>query len=65
MPYYPRSDNKLLKVQISNLYYSDIQNTEVGIIFSFSLYIILLLVIVVIYFKRDTQDILVNKSTRK
>jgi len=35
---------------------------EVGIIFSFSLYAIPLLVILVIYFGRDTQDIRIKDS---
>ena len=36
-------------------------------IFSFSLYTIFLLVVLVVYFRKNTQDIdiLVNKSTRK
>ena len=34
-------------------------------IFDFSLYAVSLLVILVTYFKRSTQDVLTNKSIRK
>ena len=36
---------------------------RVGTIFGFSLCVVLLLVILVIYFRRGTQDVLVDKST--
>jgi len=39
-------------VLLANMCYLDIQNIGVGIIFGFSLYIVPLLVILVIYFRR-------------
>ena len=36
---------------------------RVGTIFGFSLCVVLLLVILVIYFRRGTQDVLVDKFT--
>jgi len=55
--HYLRSNNELSEVQISNLHYLSIQNVKVRIIFGFSLYIIFLLVILVAYFRRGTQDV--------
>jgi len=53
------------KVQISNLCYLHIQNMRVEIAFNFSLCTISLLVILVIYFKRDTQNIIGRQVYQK
>jgi len=53
------------KVQIGNLYYLYIQNIRVEITFDFSLYTISLLVILVIYLKRDTQNIISRQVYQK
>jgi len=43
------------------LYYLDIQNVDIGITFSFSLYIVSLLVVLVVYFRRGNLGYLVDK----
>ena len=52
IPCYLRFISELLKVKLASMHYSDTQDADVEIIFGFSLYVIPLPVILVIYFGR-------------
>ena len=56
IPYYLRSISKLSEVRLASIHYLNTWNTSIKITFSFSLYIVLLLVIQVIYFGKATEN---------